>query len=372
MSIKADHEWMARAIRLAGKGRFGTSPNPNVGCVLVKNGERVGEGWHQKAGGPHAEVNALEQAGDKAEGATAYVTLEPCSHHGKTPPCAEALVKAGISRLVYGMQDPNPQVAGSGLERLQAAGIMVEGPLLEADCKNLNSGFIRRMQTGLPYVIGKTAASLDGRTAMASGESRWITGAAARNDVQKLRAASCAILAGIGTVLQDNPQLTVRDKALAEQGLALRQPLRVIADSRLRITPDAKVLQTPGKALVVYAKADDSKLKQLADAGVECLQLAGSDDKVDLSALLAELGRRQCNQLMVEAGGTLFGQMAAEGLLDEWWLYMAATLLGSTAQPLAQLPLHAMSQQIRWQISDIRRIGDDVRWQLLKTENKEG
>ena len=371
MNPADDLAWMAQAMALARRGRYGTSPNPAVGCVLVRNGQRIGEGWHRQAGGPHAEIHALQAAGD-ARGATAYVTLEPCSHHGRTPPCADALVAAGIARLVYGMQDPNPAVAGRGLARLAAAGIAVHGPLLEADAQALNTGFIHRMRSGLPYVIGKSAASLDGRTAMASGESQWITGPAARADVQKLRAASCAILTGIGTVLQDDPQLTVRDATLAEAGLPLRQPLRVIVDSRLRIPLSARVLAGPGQALVVYATAAADNIRALQAAGVECLQLAGADGRVDLPALLAELGRRQVNQLMVEAGSGLTGSLVQQGLLNEWWLYMAPTVLGSQAQPLAGLSLSQMAEQRRWQIRDIRRIGDDVRWQLLPAAEEQG
>ena len=365
MSTHSDHRHMALAIQLARRGWYGTSPNPRVGCVLVKDDHVIADGWHSVAGGPHAEAVVLEKAGQAARGATAYVSLEPCSHHGKTPPCADALINAGIKRLVYGMRDPNPDVAGRGLEKLRQAGITVDGPLLEQNAQSLNPGFIRRMQTGKPWVIGKTAASLDGRTAMANGESQWITGAEARADVQKLRAASCAIITGIGTVLADNPQLTVRNPQLAEPGMALRQPLRVIVDSRLRIPTAANVLQSPGKALVVYARAEAEKLEQLARQGTECVQLANSAGQVDLPALLAELGKRECNEVMVEAGSTLLGAMLQLQLINQLQLYTATTLLGSNARPLAQLPLDSMAQQQRWQLQDIRRIGNDVRWQLL-------
>lgn len=355
--------FMARALELARRGLNSTSPNPRVGCVLVRDSRIIGEGWHVQAGCGHAEVNALASAKEPVAGATAYVTLEPCSHHGKTPPCADALIEAGVKVVVYGMQDPNPQVVGSGLKRLQDAGIEVIGPVLEQDAQALNPGFIRRMQTGRPRVVAKLASSLDGRTAMQSGESQWITGPAARADVQKLRARSCAIVTGVGTVMQDNPALTVRDEMLAVNGV-LRQPLRVLVDSQLQVPMGARILQQPGRCLLVYVRGKVGKLEALESMGVETLQLANADGKVDLVALVEELGRRQCNEVMVEAGAKLAGAFLREGLLDELVLYMAPTLLGSLARPLFELPMEYMHEQLRCKVKDVRMVGDDVRWQL--------
>lgn len=363
MITPQDYPFMARAIALAKQGWYSTSPNPRVGCVIVKQDRIIGEGWHERAGSPHAEVHALAQAGLNAKDATAYVSLEPCSHHGRTPPCAMALVKAGVARVVYAMQDPNPDVSGRGLNLLREAGIEVDGPLLELDAKALNPGFIRRMIENMPLVIAKQGASLDGRTAMASGESQWITGPEARADVQKLRAASCAIVTGIGTVLKDDPQLTVRDEALAVNGI-VRQPLRVVIDSRLRIPLAAKILQEPGQCMVVHAFDHAEKQQQLAAIGVECVKIVGVNGQVDLKAMLSYLAQRQCNQVMIEAGQQLVGAMQKAQLIDEYWLYMAPTLLGHLAQPLMQLPLDNMSEQQRFTLKDVRRIGDDVRFQL--------
>ncbi len=363
-----DRQYMAHAVQLAQGGLYSTSPNPKVGCVLVKADTVIGEGFHQKAGEGHAEVNAIATVTkiEDLQGACAYVTLEPCSHTGKTPPCADALIKAGIKRVVVGMVDPNPQVAGQGINKLKTAGIEVVTPLLKTECKALNPGFIKRMKTGKPRVFAKTASSLDGRTAMQSGESQWITGSAARADVQKLRAQSCAIITGIGTVLNDNAALTVRDKSLAlttqDGNQELRQPLRVLLDSHLRVPLDAKIFQPPGQCLVVFAKENKDKLAALQGKGIETLQLANNDDQVDLPALLTELSKRQCNDVMVEAGAGLTGAFLQAELLDEMFIYMAATLMGSDAQPIAQLPLTAMQQQLRLQVDDIRRVGDDFRW----------
>jgi diaminohydroxyphosphoribosylaminopyrimidine deaminase/5-amino-6-(5-phosphoribosylamino)uracil reductase len=354
---------MARALELARLGLYSTSPNPRVGCVLVKQGQVMGEGWHAKAGCAHAEVNALVAAGDNARGATAYVTLEPCAHTGKTPPCADALIRAGVATVVYAMRDPNPLVAGKGLARLQEAGITVLGPILEADARALNPGFIQRMETGKPWVFAKAASSLDGRTAMQSGESQWITGTAARGDVQKLRARSCAIVTGVGTVMQDDPALTVRDMALSLMD-ELRQPLRVIVDSQLQTPLHARILQLPGKVLVVYAQASVEKQAQFAGAGIETQCLANSEGKVDLQAMMRELAKRQCNEVMVESGAKLLGALLREQLVDELYLYMAPTLLGSNARPLAALPFEHMHQQLRFTIKDMRKVGEDVRWQL--------
>lgn len=357
---------MARAIQLARRGLYSTSPNPRVGCVLLKNGKIIGEGFHQQAGRGHAEVNALaaaREAGCDVAGATAYVTLEPCSHHGKTPPCADALVAAGVRRVVIGMLDPNPLVSGRGIARLADAGIEVHAPLLEDEARALNPGFIKRMETGLPWVFAKTASSLDGRTAMRSGESQWITGPAARADVQKLRARSCAIVTGMGTVREDNPALTVRDESLALPGMLLRQPLRVILDSQLRIDPAAKILEQPGNVLLVHASDNPAKQAELNGKGVETVQLANAEGRIDLQALLQELAGRQCNEVMLESGATLLGAFLQAGLVDELVCYQAPCLLGSDARPLAELPLTAMAEKIALDILSIRQVGDDIRIQ---------
>ncbi|SDH70142.1 bifunctional diaminohydroxyphosphoribosylaminopyrimidine deaminase/5-amino-6-(5-phosphoribosylamino)uracil reductase RibD [Pseudomonas panipatensis] len=354
-----DQAWMARALQLARKGLYSTHPNPRVGCVLVKDGQVVGEGWHLRAGEPHAEVHALRQAGDKARGTTAYVTLEPCSHFGRTPPCADALVAAGVSRVVAAMQDPNPQVAGRGLRRLAEAGIEVHAGVLEAEAREINSGFIKRMETGLPLLRVKLAMSLDGRTAMASGESQWITGPAARRAVQRLRARSSVVLSGADTVLLDGARLTVRADELgldAEQTAlaAQRQPLRVLVDGRLRVPLDAPFYQA-GAALVASCAAAEG----FAAEGRELLVLPGSDGHVDLARLLAELGARGANEVLVEAGPRLAGAFARLGLVDEYQIFMAPKLLGSQARPLLELPLERMAEARELKISDIRAVGDD-------------
>ena len=287
----SDQHYMARAIRLAARGIYTTHPNPNVGCVIVNDGEVVGEGWHRQAGGPHAEVFALQQAGQRARGATVYVTLEPCSHHGRTPPCADALVAAGVSRAVVGMQDPNPRVAGRGVQRLQDAGIAVQDGLLESQVRALNPGFISRMQRRRPWVRVKLAASLDGRTAMASGESKWISGAAARQDVQRLRARSSAILTGIGTVLADDPALNVRLDAQQLYGVEpLRQPLRVVLDPDLAMPAQAQMLSLPGQTLVLTTASDPGRHRGLQQSGAEVALVAGAAGQLDLSAVLEQLG----------------------------------------------------------------------------------
>lgn len=367
----ADRECMARALRLARRGRYTTAPNPRVGCVLVRDGVVIGEGWHRVAGGPHAEVDALARAGGSAAGATAYVTLEPCSHRGRTGPCADALVAAGVARVVVAMEDPNPQVAGDGLKRLSAAGIDVSCGLLQAEAKALNRGFISRMLTGIPFVMAKLGSSLDGRTAMANGESQWITGPPARRQVQRLRAASCAILSGVGTVLHDDPSLTVRQEELGEPypGEAIRQPLRVIVDSALRTPVAARVLKTPGSALVAGLRSEGARFTGLQDHGAEVLCLPEREGRVDLAALLRWLAaERACNEVMVEAGPTLVGALLREGLLDELHIFMAPTLLGSNARPLVQLPLDHMGQQQRLSIEELRQVGED--WWIRATPPK--
>lgn len=358
----SDRSYMARAIQLAELGRYSTMPNPRVGCVLVRDGRIVGEGFHERAGQGHAEVNALAQAGEMARGATAYVTLEPCSHTGKTGPCCEALTRAGVARVVFAMQDPNPLVSGRGVNFLRQAGVEVAGPLLESEARQLNPGFIRRMETGRPLVRCKLAMSVDGRTAMASGESQWITGPAARADVQRLRAQSCAIITGIGSILLDDSSLTVREHELKvpNAGLAAAiQPLRVVLDSNQQLRAGAKVLQSPARSLVVSARPSPDA--ELTAAGIEQLSLAGADGRVDLALLLDELGRRQCNEVLVEAGAQLAGAFLQQGLLDEIIIFMAPKLLGSSARPLFDLPLTQMAQQVPLIITDMRAVGDDWR-----------
>jgi diaminohydroxyphosphoribosylaminopyrimidine deaminase/5-amino-6-(5-phosphoribosylamino)uracil reductase len=348
---------MARALTLARRGLFGTDPNPRVGCVLVRDGEIVGEGWHQRAGEPHAEVNALEMAEERARGATAYVTLEPCCHYGRTPPCTDALLAAGITRLVAAMSDPNPQVAGQGLAILRDAGVAVEYGLLEKEARALNPGFIQRMIEGRPFVRLKLAMSLDGRTALASGESRWLTGEAARRDVQRLRARASAILTGSGTVLADDPGLDAR---LPE---AERQPLRVILDTRLRTPLTAKTLYLPGSVLVFTAVSDATLQSPLRAANADIAVVPQVGSGLDLGAVMAELARRECNEIHVECGPTLAGALLQARLMDELVIYMAPLLLGDKARGLFQLPeLKRMQDRHELEIADTRAVGRD--WRL--------
>lgn len=361
-----DQRSMARALELARKGVYSTHPNPRVGCVIVAGGQVVGEGWHARAGEPHAEVHALRQAGAKARGATAYVTLEPCSHHGRTPPCAVALVQAGVARVVAAMQDPNPQVAGRGLARLQEAGIEVASGVLESEARALNVGFIKRMEQGLPYVRVKLAMSLDGRTAMASGESQWITGPAARAAVQRLRARASVVLTGADTVLADGARLTVRPDELGLNAeltaLAMtRPPLRVLVDGRLRVPLSAPFYQA-GKALVATCAAAGAR-QLFLDDGHELLAVSGSNGHVDLRKLLLELAARGANEVLVEAGPRLAGAFARQGLVDEYQLFVAAKFLGSSARPLLDWPLAKMAEAQELQIVEMRAVGDD--WRII-------
>lgn len=352
----ADYRFMARALALAQRGLYGTDPNPRVGCVLVRDGEIVGEGWHQRAGEAHAEVNALAAAGEQARGAAVYVTLEPCCHHGRTPPCTEALLNAGVTRLVAAMPDPNPQVAGRGLAMLREAGVAVECGLLEAEAQALNPGFIQRMTQGRPFVRVKLAMSLDGRTALASGDSQWLTGAAAREDVQRLRARSSAILTGVGTVLADDPSLNVRLPEVA------RQPLRVILDSGLRTPPTARTLQLPGSVLIFTAMTDPALQQPLQAAGADMIVAPLTEQGLDLRAVMAELARRECNEIHVECGPTLAGSLLQAGLMDELVVYIAPLLLGDKARGLLQLPeLTQMSERTELEILDTRAVGRDWR-----------
>jgi len=352
-----DHRWMARALQLAERGLLTTTPNPRVGCLLVgPDGLPVGEGWHEKAGEPHAEAHALRQAGERARGATAYVTLEPCSHYGRTPPCARALIDAGVRRVVAAMPDPNPLVAGQGLKLLRDAGIETACGLLADQAGELNIGFVSRMTRARPWLRLKAAASLDGKTALNDGSSQWITGPQARRDGQRWRARACAVLTGVGTVLADDPRLDVREVDTP------RQPLRVIVDSRLQTPPTARILQAGGPALLACAVDDAAKMAALRDAGAEVLRLPNAAGKVDLAALLAELGRRGINEIHAEAGFKLNGSLLDAGLVDELLLYLAPCLIGHAAAGLFDLPeLRDLTHRRRLQIHDLRKIGPDIR-----------
>ncbi|MDR0529874.1 MAG: bifunctional diaminohydroxyphosphoribosylaminopyrimidine deaminase/5-amino-6-(5-phosphoribosylamino)uracil reductase RibD [Zoogloeaceae bacterium] len=357
---------MAEALALAEEGLWTTTPNPRVGCVLVKNGQILGRGGHKRAGEPHAEILALREAGEAAQGAVAYVTLEPCAHYGRTPPCADALVRAGVCRVVAAMEDPNPQVAGRGLQRLRAAGIAVEQGLMEADARELNLGFISRMTRQRPWTRLKIAATLDGKTALNNGVSQWLTGDAARADGRRFRARSCALLTGMGTVRADDPQLNVR---LPD---ATRQPWKVILDSRLEISPDARLLRE-GKILLVSSRNAPEQLDALrqkmaargARGEVEWLCLPAEEKQIDLRALMTELGRREINELHVEAGATLSGALLSLGLADELLLYFAPLAAGNAARGMFALPeLTALEQAFRFRFGEARKIGDDLRVQM--------
>ncbi|MDW5377362.1 bifunctional diaminohydroxyphosphoribosylaminopyrimidine deaminase/5-amino-6-(5-phosphoribosylamino)uracil reductase RibD [Halomonas sp. HP20-15] len=371
MAKTTPESYMARALKLAHRGLYTTDPNPRVGCVLVKGGRIVGEGWHVRAGEPHAEIHALRAAGEAARGATAYVTLEPCAHHGRTGPCAEALIEAGVAKVVAAMSDPNPEVGGRGLALLREAGIELELGLLESEARALNPGFIARMSRGRPFVRLKMAMSLDARTAMASGESQWITGPAARREVQRLRARSSAVMTGVESAIFDNSRLTVRADQLGfegEQGeaIAARQPLRVIVDTRLRLPLAAACLSEPGRTLIVACSQDAERRAALEAAGAEVLIMpSGSDGRVDLVALLDHLATHEaCNEVLLETGATLAGAMLDAELIDEMQLFVAPTLLGGEARPLFAIPgLERMAQQRPLLIDDIRAVGHD--WRII-------
>jgi diaminohydroxyphosphoribosylaminopyrimidine deaminase/5-amino-6-(5-phosphoribosylamino)uracil reductase len=349
---------MARAIQLAKRGRYTTAPNPNVGCVIVKDGAIIGEGWHKRAGQGHAEVEALKQVTD-ATGATAYVTLEPCSHHGKTPPCCDALIRAGVRRVVAAMTDPNPLVAGQGLARLQAAGIEVVSGVLADDAAALNRGFIKRMTEGRPFVRSKLAMSLDGRTAMASGESQWITSAESRADVQRLRAESSAILTGIGTVLADNPSLTAR---LDDEVL---QPVRVVLDSQLQTPVTAKMATLEGRSIILTCSTDTDKHHRLQQAGFEVYVLPEKNARLDLSAVMPFLASLHINDVLVEAGAILNGALLEHDLIDETIIYMASCILGNQGRCLFHLPaLHNMTDKKTLKLRDVRQVGADLKLTL--------
>jgi diaminohydroxyphosphoribosylaminopyrimidine deaminase/5-amino-6-(5-phosphoribosylamino)uracil reductase len=355
---QADFGFMLRALELARNGFYTTDPNPRVGCVIVKDGLIIAEGWHAQAGQAHAEVDALSKLAspEQPRGATAYVTLEPCSHHGRTGPCCDALIAAGVGRVVVAMQDPNPLVAGNGLRKLREAGVEVVCGVLEADANQLNRGFIKRMQTGLPFIISKLAMSLDGRTALANGQSQWITSPQSRQDVQRFRAESSAILTGIDTVLADDPSLNAR------VDFAAKQPFRVVLDSQLRMPVTAKMLQIPGETWLITANADPDKQQPLLDAGCKIFQQNGVDGRIDLEQVFKLLAAQQINQVWVEAGATLNGSLLSSGLVDEWLIYMAPCVLGDQGRGLFHLPtLQAMRDKILLQLTDARQIGPDLR-----------
>jgi diaminohydroxyphosphoribosylaminopyrimidine deaminase/5-amino-6-(5-phosphoribosylamino)uracil reductase len=367
--MKLDQYYMARALKLAERGRYSTQPNPRVGCVIVKDGEIVGEGFHQAAGEAHAEIIALAQAGPLARGADVFVTLEPCSHFGKTAPCADALVKAHPSRVVVAMADPNPLVSGQGIRKLEMQGIKVRSGVCEAQARRLNRGFIQRMQTGRPFVTLKLATSLDGRVAMQSGESTWITSQAARKDVHRLRLENCAIVTGINTVLADDPRMTVRlsDDAIPQACfLSKRQPVRVVLDSGIRLAQDAAIRQPPGEA---WQLVSEEANRDLADKKVIAMPIVGG--RLDLHAVLYYLGEQQMNNVLVEAGGTLAAAFIKAGLVDELVVYQSPDIMGASAQAMVNLPeILKMSKKIEFEYQDLRKIGRDLKLTLIpSTEN---
>jgi diaminohydroxyphosphoribosylaminopyrimidine deaminase / 5-amino-6-(5-phosphoribosylamino)uracil reductase len=355
MSTEADREFMRQALALAGRGLYTTTPNPRVGCVVVRDGLVVGTGWHEKAGMPHAEVLALKAAGERARGATLYVNLEPCSHHGRTPPCVEAIVPAGIKRVVAAMQDPNPKVAGTGFGKLRAAGVEVESGLMEDEARELNIGFVARMTRGRPWLRMKIAASLDGRTALANGKSQWITGEAARADGHQWRARACAVLTGHGTVRDDDPQLNVRGVDTP------RQPLKIVVDSRFETPLSARLLKD-GKTLIAGAVNEAQRIAALKAAGADTVVIPNDRGKVELFKLIEELGRRELNEIHVEGGTKLNGSLLQAGVVDELLVYLAPSIIGDSGKGMFDLPeLTALSQVKNLVIREAERVGADVR-----------
>lgn len=354
-----DRRCMARALELAALGMSTTDPNPRVGSVITRGSKVVGEGWHERAGHAHAEVIALVMAGDATRGATVYVTLEPCAHSGRTPPCADALVKAGVGRVVCAMVDPNPSVSGTGIERLKAAGITVESGLMEAEARALNPGFIRRMERGVPWVRVKLGASIDGRTALANGASRWITSEEARADVQNWRARSSVVLTGSGTVLKDNPRLDVR----AAEAKEVRQPLRVILDTELRTPPKARILDAPGRTLIFTGPSNSGQRgAEFETRGVPIETMPRGKEGLDLRAVLNRLAEMEANEIWVECGPRLAGSFLREGLADELVFYFAPSVLGSSAQGMFELPaISSLDSALKLEFNDVRRIGPDLR-----------
>ena len=356
----ADHGFMAEALRLAEQGLYTTEPNPRVGCVVVKDGQIVGRGFHKKAGEAHAEVLALQEAGGDAKGATLYVTLEPCSHQGKTAPCADAVIAAGIKRVVAAMGDPNPKVAGHGFEKLKRAGVAVVSGLMEAQAAALNPGFISRMTRGRPWVRSKLAVSLDGRTALATGQSKWISGEAAREDVHRWRARSSAVLTGIGTILADDPNFSVR---LAGEW---RQPLKVVVDTNLSTPPNAKLLQQNAEQ-VYFATAvgDPEEQEAILNTGASIQVFPEKRGFMDLKAILESLIELECNEVLVEAGSGMNGALLEAGLLDEFIIYIVPCLMGDTARGMFSLPpLMSLEERRELQITDMRMLGNDLRLML--------
>lgn len=355
MTSSQDAAFMARALKLAQNGLYTTDPNPHVGCVLVKHGEIIAEGWTQRAGYAHAEVDALSRAGD-ARGATAYVTLEPCSHQGKTGPCTDALIAAGVSRVVAAMQDPNPLVSGRGLQQLAAAGIEVACGVLQSEAENLNRGFFKRMSQGLPWIRSKLAMSLDARTAMACGESQWITSPQSRQDVQRWRAASSAVLTGIETVLADDPSLSAR------VDFDVVQPVKVVLDSRLRIPLATRMLQDAAEVWIVTSSSDSVKRQRLLDAGYKVFQVDATAGRTDLHQVCKLLAERQINTVWVEAGATLNGALLNSGLVDEWLIYMAPSVLGDSGRGLFRTPeLQRLQDKKKLYLAEARQVGPDLR-----------
>ncbi|MEW8028920.1 MAG: bifunctional diaminohydroxyphosphoribosylaminopyrimidine deaminase/5-amino-6-(5-phosphoribosylamino)uracil reductase RibD, partial [Candidatus Thiodiazotropha sp.] len=360
-----DQRFMARAIQLARLGWYSTHPNPRVGCLIVKEGEVIAEGYHRRAGEPHAERNALAKAGVAASGATAYVTLEPCCHHGRTSPCTEALIESGVKRVVVGMPDPNPLVSGQGLELLRQAGIQVTAGVMRSQVEALNPGFIKRMLHGLPYVRCKMAMSLDGRTAMADGESQWITSSAARMDVQRLRAQSAAILTGVGTLLADDPSMNVRLSARElglEEGIPVPHPLRVVLDPELTTPVHAKMLGLPGPTLIICSDEQPLHGAALEAAGAQIVRLPGEKQRLDLQQVVRYLAEQEINEVLLESGATLAGAMLEQGLVDELMIYQAPHLMGNKGLGLFLLPgIARMADRIALQVTDLRQIGPDIR-----------
>lgn len=357
--MKTDLIFMAQALQLAEKGQFTTRPNPRVGCILVKNGQIIGKGFHERAGGAHAEINALKNATENVRGATAYVTLEPCSHHGKTPPCCDALIESGIARLVVGMTDPNPVVSGRGLARCKMAGIEVICDVLRADAEKLNRGFIFRMTRNRPFVQSKIAMSLDGRTALENGQSQWITSPQSRANVHSFRAQSCAILTGIGTVLADNPSLNARVY------FDCVQPIRVILDSALQMPSNSKMAALNGRTLILTCSKNEQKKEALKQVGFEIYVLPAKNRRLDLHAVMEFLALQEINNVFVEAGATLNGALLEANLVDEWLIYMAPCILGDKGRGAFSMPsLNSMSQKTELQWQDVRQIGADLRFSL--------
>lgn len=359
----ADAQFMAEALQLAELGRYTTAPNPVVGCVIVHDGVVVGRGFHEYAGGPHAEIVALAQAGDRARGATIYVTLEPCCHTGRTGPCTQVLLDKGVARVVVAMEDPNPRVSGSGIRQLREAGVDVEVGLMSDAALALNPGFVARMRRGRPFIRVKTAASLDGGTALETGASKWITGPDARQDVQWLRARSQAVVTGIGTVCSDDPQLTVRDENILNQiGPRFRPPVRVVIDTRLRLEPTARLFESPGEVIVFCGMASSARVRALNKAGATVITCPDIAQQVDLDAVLKNLAAREINEVLVEAGAKLTGSFLSAARVDELIVYQSACLLGHTSVRMAQLPgLKDLSERRLWYWADIRKVGDDLR-----------